>query len=337
MLMRRTNKRKKLHQRLGMGMANLKMRSTNLRAGIYCSGIRRYRTFIQIAFGTFAVVMSSALHGSTPASQSENRPAFALKEGEGVTVCEAYLRRLNRSQFSAPPYCDRPENTDVRNFTRLNRVLLNTDEILKLDRQIFGFLMHNDVAYWEKYAAERRRLGLAVTSDAQLRREIELQVKQNREVQRHFRFDPPVDADNDGKPDSVVIWRDTGFVCGEVYRGNSPARSSTYALVLDSNGNVDASRTQKIFGHPSGGYVVSYKDREGNAITRETDRFRPIGTSIGVVVYASKTYFDTFYSVWGDIKNERRTDPEITNTLALLKHEDGKTAAVCEFVWKEAK
>jgi len=322
-------------------MANLKMRTHDLRPGIHCSGIRRYRTSIrnvcQIALATFTVLMSSALHGSTSAPEPANRPAFALKKGEGVAVCEAYLRRLNRSEFSAPPYCDRPENTDVRDFTRLNRVLLSMDETLKLDRQVFGFLMRKDVAYWEKYAAERVRLGLTVTSDAQLRREIELQAKQNREVQRHFRFDPPVDADNDGKPDSVVIWRDTGVACGELYRGNSPARSPTYALVLDSNGNVDASRTQKIFGHPSSGYVVSYKDREGNVITRENDRFRPIGTSIGVMVYDGKTYLDTFYDTWGDIKNERRTDPQISNTLALLKHEDGKTAVVCEFLWKEAK
>jgi hypothetical protein len=134
---------------------------------------------------------------------------FALTKGAGVPVCEAYLKRLNGSDFDGPPYCDRPENTDVPGFVELNRVFLNADEILKLDRQAYGFLMNSDVNYWEKSLAERKRLGLPITTDAQLRSGIQLQLRGSEQVQRHFRFEPPVDIDNDGVRDPLVVWRET--------------------------------------------------------------------------------------------------------------------------------
>jgi len=40
---------------------------------------------------------------------------------------------------------------------------------------------------------------------------------------------------------------------------------------------------------------------------------------------------------WGDLENQRKNDPQIHNTLALLKRERGKTEAICEFLWKEPK
>jgi len=263
---------------------------------------------------------------------------FVLKLGKGVPVCEAYLKRLNKSDFESPPYCDRPENTDVPGFAELNRVFLNADEILKLDRQAYGFLMNRDVHYWEKSLAERKRLGLSITTDAQLRSEIVLQLRSSAEVQRHFRFEPPVDVDNDGVRDLLVVWRETGYVCGEPF-GNftRPVRGATHVLVLDKEGNVDPARTQEIFGHPEGGYIVQIKDRTGGAVTTETKRFRPVGPTLGVIVFRDKTYFDTFYDEWGDLKNQRKDDPQIYNTLALLKHERGKTEAICELLWREPK
>jgi hypothetical protein len=293
---------------------------------------------ITTGFAFVTLMVTPALYAADLITEPPaSPPAFVLKKGRDADVCKAYLKRLNSTDFSVPPYCGRPENTKVPGFAELNRVYLGTDEVFKLDRQVYGLLQHKDVAWWEKYRAERARLGLSVPSDERLRNGIELQAKTNGELQKPFRFQPPLDIDNDGAPDSLVMWPDNGDVCGETYRGNSPARSSTYAIILDSNGNVDASRTQNIFGHPAGGYVVSYKDRAGNEITSESKRFRPVGNFLGVVTYAGKTYFDTFYDSWGDIKNKRKTDPQIANRLALLKHEGGKTELSCEFLWKEPK
>jgi len=278
------------------------------------------------------LVLSPALHVAAGSYE------FVLTKGMGVPVCDAYLKRLNRIDFSAPPYCDRPENSDVPGFAALNRVFLNANEIFKLDRQVYGFRSRKDIHDWEKELARRKRLGLPIPTDAGRRAEIELQLRLNVVLQNHFRFEPPVDIDNDGAPDQVVVWRETGYICGGSLGNNpGPVRASTFVLVLDSQGNVDPMRTQEIFGHPTGGYVVQFKNTNGEMVTKEAERFRPVGTYLGILSFRGKTYFDTFYDEWGDLDNQRRNDSQIYNTLALFKRERGKTEAVCELLWKEPK
>jgi hypothetical protein len=106
-------------------------------------------------------------------------------------------------------------------------------------------------------------------------------------------------------------------------------------LVLDGPGNVDPGRTREIFGHPAGGYVVQLKNPVTKTVT--TKRFRPVGLHVGLFRFESKIYFDTFYDEWGDLKNERRKDPHIANTLAVLKHENKNTDLICEVLWNPRK
>jgi hypothetical protein len=261
---------------------------------------------------------------------------FVLRRGAGTTVCEAYVKRLQKTDFVAPPYCDRPDETAIPGFKKLNRVYLSADEVFKLDRQVHGFLTRQDLHDWEKTQQEKARLGLPVETDENVRTIINQQFRRSNDFQKHYRFERPVDVDNDGKPDHLVIWRETGYVCGEpLARDPRPARAPTYALLLDDQGNVDAARTKEIFGHPSGGYVVQFKDNDGKTVQRTSESFRPIGRTLGVIVFQDKVYFDTFYDSWGDLNNARRKDPQIHNTLGLFKRERGRTQAVCEVLWKE--
>jgi len=280
-----------------------------------------------------------ALAASSYAENARRKPLgseFVLRRGAGIPVCEAYLKRLQKTDFVVPPYCDRPENTAVPGFGKLNRVYLSADEVFKLDRQVSGFLTRQDVHDWEKTQEEKRRLGVAVTTSEEVRTTIEQQFSRNKDFQRHYRFEPPVDVDNDGKPDHLVIWRETGYVCGEPLANDPrPARAPTYAVVLDDQGHLDAARTKEIFGHPSGGYVVRVKDKNERVVQRTTATFRPIGTFLGVIVFRDKAYIDTFYDRWGDLNNARTKDSKIHNTLALFKRELGKTQAVCEVLWNE--
>lgn len=283
----------------------------------------RYRWLRQKRCALLVVISFIAPFAQQVAAE---RYRFVLTKGAEEPVCKAYVQRLNRTDFEAPPYCDRPENSDVKGFATLNRVVLDIDEIEKLNSQVYGFLWERDARYVHPPAGQRDRW----------RANLELQIQHSTSLQRHFRFEPPIDIDNDGVPDQLVIWRETGYRCGEVL-GAGPARASTFVIVLDAQGNVDAARTQEIFGHPAGGYVVTYRDAQKNAITKESKRFRPIGRSLSVFVFEGRSYFDTFYDDWGDLTNHRRDDPQIMNTLAVLKRESGKTDPVCEIRWNEQK
>lgn len=53
---------------------------------------------------------------------------FDLTKGKGKPVCEAYLQRLNQTEFFSPPYCGRPESTLVPGFALLHRRLLSIAE-----------------------------------------------------------------------------------------------------------------------------------------------------------------------------------------------------------------
>ena len=56
---------------------------------------------------------------------------FKLTRGNTVPVCEAYLQRLNQTQFKYPANCGRPEDDQVPGFQRLTRVLLSQTEVEK--------------------------------------------------------------------------------------------------------------------------------------------------------------------------------------------------------------
>jgi len=61
---------------------------------------------------------------------NNQRYHFQLTKGAGTPVCDAYLERLNTTEYKKPPYCDRPESNAVKGFTKLNRVRLSPKEAL---------------------------------------------------------------------------------------------------------------------------------------------------------------------------------------------------------------
>jgi hypothetical protein len=292
-----------------------------------------------IASISFAQIVTKNGSNVSEASSLEKTQQFALKKGLDIPVCKAYLKLLNETDFVRPPYCDRPESDDVPEFTKLNRINLSVDETLKLEPQINGFLMKKDIHLSEKVNVQRKQLGLSVESDAERRSYIESILNDNDPLHKQVRFDPPVDIDNDGIPDQVVLWRDTGVTCGAPSTVNDwPTRARTSAFILDAQDNVDPIRTQEVFGHPLGGYRWQSKDpKTGKILTEESDKFRPVGLFIGIFVFDGKTYFDTFYDSWGDLNNQRKKKPYMNDTLAVFKREHGKTEAVCEMLWKEPK
>jgi hypothetical protein len=92
---------------------------------------------------------------------------------------------------------------------------------------------------------------------------------------------------------------------------------------------IDTAKTEKIFGHPSGGYKI----HEGTGAETVVQVFRPVGTALGIFKYDGVYYFDTFFDPWGDFRGLRRTYPWINSTLGVFIRDRSETRQVCEFRW----
>jgi len=284
---------------------------------------------------------------------------FQLTKGKGTSVCDAYLKRLNTTEFTSPPYCGRPENDSVKGFTKLNRVPLSPKDVQNLYPIIWDYLsMRNrhDISWWADNANQQRidETSRFHQSDDAVK---SLQIYWNNDWAKVWHYVSPIDIDNDDKQDQVEIWYGVaargqgGTLCGEspfVHPDAPPVRLPQIAFVVSNDGNrLDVVKTEKVFAHPSGGYHF-YSPYEKKWVV--SDKFRPVGKSVGIFKYKGTYYFDTFFDEWGDFEDKRygwddpvnkrlaetgkgkSYDKNITNTLAVFLHKDGKTRQVCEYL-----
>lgn len=246
---------------------------------------------------------------------------FTLVKGKGVEVCEAYLKRLHKTWFEWLPFCDRPENTDVPGFEKLNRVVLTPEEIYTVYFNVGGFLSGSK----NFYDAWAKRSGANATKKEDIINTFTQDIG-NRQLGA-YRYNPLVDFDNDGVFDNLLVWKINR--CGSYEGVNQfPVRGATIVLALTSDSRaVDENKTKQLIGHPIGGYP-----EPGDKSFFEG--FRPVGRCMGIFRYKSVTYFDTFFDEWGDFWGKRRESPNIYETLAVFKRERGQTKQVCEYLWE---
>jgi hypothetical protein len=270
-------------------------------------------------------------------ANAQPRPAyrFDLVQGQGVAVCEAYLARLNMTDYQDPPYCDRLENDVIPGFTRRHRVPLPAEAVQVLLPRVRGFTDDKNQDLYDIENARRQRDGLPLSQPLS-----DVKTYLGRDI-KVWRYDPPVDIDNDGMPDNVVVWHGFGASSGTGRCGQeSPydkgrqvtLRQTQIAYVLTANNDrIDVFQTMTIFGHPSGGYRIPDKTGRGTF----SSKFRPVGRSIGIFQYQDRYYFDTFFDSWGDFQNRRGKSADIPNTLAVFLRHAGKTQQVCEYLMTE--
>lgn len=262
---------------------------------------------------------------------------FKLTRGKGVPLCEAYLKRLNTTNFEKPPFCGRPEDDSIPGFTRLNRLPLTAEEMHSLDAKVNGFQSYRNQNFWkqqlrDKPGEEYRPLS-SVAFDIETSRG------------GAWRYEPPVDIDNDGQPDNVLMWYQ-GYGAGGCGSLNGyetyPEHGSYTANILDANNEfIDGVRTKEIFGHPVGGFPIT---KAGKNIGFY-DGFRYAGTSMGIFAYQGEYFFDTFFDGWGDFEGKRRGDyarnqnlnliHRMSATLGVFQRKQGSTQQVCEYYWTD--
>jgi hypothetical protein len=280
---------------------------------------------------TVGWVMANAIKGRVKESSRSNyvfsdmppypahllAPRVRLTKGAGVPVCQAYLQRINQSLFDAihPPYCNRPEDDSVPGFVNLVRVPLQPSEVNELYKRVYTFEfpprpVENDGEKDIRAGRENmtRYVGRGLLA---------------------WRYDPPVDIFNNGGSPNIVMWRGIEYGGWVGTCGDDGLRSSQMPLVFKPGSEeVDERATKRLIAHPMQQYDSTL--HTGNQYSSATD-FRPIARSIGIFKYRDLYYFDGFFDIWGDAKNERRGRPALANTLAVFLHKDGVSSQVCEY------
>ena len=292
--------------------------------------------------GWLTLSAQAADEGSQSAGE---RYHFRLTKGSGTAVCEAYLKRLNITEFEKPPYCDRPENDSIPGFTRLNRVSMSPSDVRDLYPIVWRFLSlaNRKGIDWASmdYQRELARSGQFKMTPETLEA---LNIDWSHGWGKVWRYDPPVDIDNDGVLDNIEIWEGSalptgvgGRKCGDdgypiTHYGTLIRQPQIAFVIAGDNEWLDVPKTIAVFRHPEVGYPIRL-----NSKWILSEDFRPIGRSIGIFEFEGVYYFDTFFDGWGDFDGKRRTvytrhkDENIVNTLAVFLHKDGKTRQVCEY------
>jgi hypothetical protein len=291
-----------------------------------------------------AVVTLSALpiisFGDEQSGQGDDKQ-FALTNGKGVPVCEAYLDLLNRTPLERTPFCGRPDNGPTP-FVSLERHYLGVDEILRQFNYVFEFMRFDDQRHVERFFYPYSDPGAPTgvdasksywSADATTKEVIALNLGLNR--MRVWTYGMPIDIANDGKPVRLLIWQGYGVSTSGASCGRNDASGAwddvytpQLIFVLGDDGiTIDEARTRAIFGataigtsNPPG----AFRPPVNNAgLPRGAKPFLALADSIGIFGYDGRYYIQ--------IENKpaaRRLPPP---PVEVLLREHGNTSKVCAY------
>jgi hypothetical protein len=256
-----------------------------------------------------------------------------LERGRDLGICVAVLKRLE-TMADVRWQCNHEEPAPAAGFAPLKRKQLSVSEIYEISEQLIGFAEHGTASYYD--ARRRDTEAWCASPNNKLVCERILQEKQDaaktggRWLESYsqsffagsvaWRYQLEVDVDNDGAADPVLML--TRDRCGgENYKGVLE-RSPTYAFIMNPSYKlIDEGKTRQIFGHPQPQWPKVV----------ESQKFRYIGTNLGIFEFRGKTYFYTVMNSFSDLNGQRVMDESLFKTLGVFINENGKTKGVCEF------
>lgn len=126
------------------------------------------------------------------------KPIFKLTKGQGTEVCEAYLQRLNATEFvDNDPIKGRITEPLLKGFVDLKPVPLTEKEINAISAKMYGF-----DAYQEQYSHEK-----LLQSE---KSSIITTILEKKPYTLNIRYQIKLNLDNDGIADDVVIQNSHG-------------------------------------------------------------------------------------------------------------------------------
>lgn len=245
---------------------------------------------------------------------------FQLTVGKGKPVCEAYLQRLNQTEFYSPPYCGRPESTLVPGFALLHRRYLTNAEFQRIFFDAGAVLSYDPIHY--DYKPQRKANGAVVL------------VPPYNPIYPGFTpgawiYDPPVDIENSGRRGNVIMWTTEDRYSPQCSMPGNPdgsnVRGSIAGLVVLADRRVDRPATYDVFGMSD---LAWYSQRTVRDIYPEFSR------EFGVFRYRNLTYFDAFLTGSRNFEgspDHRTFDPKLKKTLAVFLYAQGERREICEY------
>ncbi len=222
-----------------------------------------------------------------------------LTKGAGLSVCEAYLQRLNLTVFHEPPPCGIPENDGVPGFAFLNRIPLSAKAVNSMYIQAANIVGDRYTPLTAPLEGSTGAIAVERSGSQVLH---SVKAMKDSEHISVWRFHPKVDVTNDGSFD-VVIWRDFpptwvepnqyNAACGQIGGGSGASGIADFAvpfILRQSEDEIDVERTMKIFGietPPTKGAVSEQPGQPGTMF------YTPTGSATDIFEFLDQYYFDS--------------------------------------------
>ncbi len=296
------------------------IRKYTMKAPFFLTSAAFYKLGQLIALLIFIMLNSSAAYAK---KEAPPKPIFKLVQGQGTEVCEAYLQRLNATEYlDNNPVKGRETEPLLKGFVDLKPVPLTAEEIQRIYYKTLSFERYQDQNlledFFKKGEESQRKRGFPVgglsetmgippnTLDI-----INKSIVANQKTP-FVRYQMQLDLDNDGIAGDVIIKNNRGVF-----------------IVDHQLQQIDENRMKRIFA-----------DQEALAWPTMV-QFPTLAFPTTVFGYNNRYYFDGFFN------NLNFEGPESINPLCIhyrpapyllgvFIHQRNQTQRICEYEWVNA-
>jgi hypothetical protein len=263
---------------------------------------QRARLYLLFLSGVIALFSSTAY----TTEKILPKPIFKLTQGQGTEVCEAYLQRLNATEFlDNDPVKGRVSEPLLKGFADLKPVPLTAEEIQRLYYKIISFNRFRDQSLLEKYMETHKHDkedAWRIIKAKKLPEEIKNYMIEDQKTP-FVRYQEKLDLDNDGTATNTVIKNNYG----------------TYIVNSDLQ-KVDEANMMAMF--------ADKELLEWPTITQ----FPPMTMSTNVFNYKGKYYFDGFLDlIFYNVSHE--VDFSVPLRIGVFIYQNLSTHKICEYQW----
>jgi|GEM_PF-2172771 len=276
------------------------------------SGLTRMRAFVsQRILRTLIPIILSLFTLSSNIAYSEEephpKPVFKLIKGQGVEVCEAYLKRLNVTEYlDNNPAKGRITEPLLEGFADLKPVPLTAEEIQRIYFKTISFARYQNQDIMENYIKTRKITKVwDIDITANTLEIINKNIIANQNTP-FVRYQVPLDLDNDGIANDTVIKNNQG-----VYVVDKAIRRINEKQMYHIFANQELIDWASVIPFPTLAFpitVFNYKNRyyfEGN--------FNKLSIKERPFVYIGNPH-----------------DPYL---VGVFEHQNKETRRICEYEW----
>lgn len=238
--------------------------------------------------------------------QNLPKPGFELIKGHGTDVCEAYLQRLNTTEYlNNDPAQGRVSEPPQEGFADLKPVPLTAEEIQRLYLKILSFNRYQDQDLIDRFKQQNQGRYMGEPPDDKLPELIKKYMEEDQKTP-FVRFQIPLDMNNDGVANDTVI------------------QNNNSAYFVDPGLNrIDEQRMKALFG---GQEILDWPN---------VPQFPPLVTPLHVFNYKGKYYFDGI-SEMGFVMRTNLSPMLMLDKPQIWRvflHQDYKTQELCRYKW----